>query len=293
VGIALVLTALACFALLDTGIQYVSSAVPLVMAVWFRYTFQALSTTALVWPRHGRAAFKTAHLHYQLLRGVLLLASSMLAFLSLRYMPVGEYTAVVMITPILITLVAAYSLGERVSKLRWALVLGGFLGVLIILRPSREGFSWALLWPLALVVTGAAYQLLTSRLAQLENPLTMQLYTGWVGCLLTSLPLPFFWVWLPDVQTYALLIGIGFISTLGHMLFILAYARASAATLTPYLYVQIAFAMLLGWLVFAHVPDAASFMGVALIGVCGAAGAWLTMRESRALERAAPEPIES
>jgi drug/metabolite transporter (DMT)-like permease len=292
-GIFLVLAALACFALLDTGIQFVGASVPLVMAVWFRYTFQAISTTALAVPIAGKAVFKTSHLRYQLLRGVLLLVSSMLAFASLRHIPVGEYTAIVMVTPIVITLVAAYSLGERVSNLRWAVVLGGFLGVLIILRPTRDDFSWALLLPIALVITSAAYQVLTSRLARLENPVTMQLYTGWVGCLVTTLALPFFWVWLPDARIYLLLVGIGFISTVGHWLFIFAYAKAPAATLTPYLYGQIAFAMLFGWLVFAYVPDAASLLGVALIAICGALSAWLTVRESRALQQTAPEPVES
>ena len=75
-------------------------------------------------------------------------------------------------------------------------------------------------------------------------------------------------------------------ATVGHFLLILAYQRAPAATLTPYLYTQIAFAMLAGWLVFQHVPDRWSTAGMVLIAVCGAAGAWLTVRE----RRPAPEP---
>jgi drug/metabolite transporter (DMT)-like permease len=289
----LILASLACFAVLDTGIQYVSASVPLVMAVWFRYTFQALSTTAMVWRGQNQAAFRTSHLGRQVLRGLLLLASSMFAFLSLRHLPVGEYTAIVMITPIVITLIAAFSLGERVSALRWALVVGGFLGVLIVLRPTRADFSWALLMPLGVVATGTAYQLLTVRLARLENPLTMQLYTGWVGCIATGLLLPFFWVWLPDARTYVFLIAIGFISSLGHLLFIYAHTQAPATSLTPYFYAQIAFAMLFGWLAFAHVPDAASLLGVSLIAACGALSAWQTVHEGRASAQAAREPVES
>ncbi len=77
----------------------------------------------------------------------------------------------------------------------------------------------------------------------------------------------------------------GLMGTVGHFFLILAYQRAPASTLTPYLYAQIAFAMLGGWLVFSHVPDAVSLFGMALIAVCGAAGAWLTVRERH-------EPIE-
>jgi drug/metabolite transporter (DMT)-like permease len=81
----------------------------------------------------------------------------------------------------------------------------------------------------------------------------------------------------------------GLMGTVGHIFLILAYQRAPAATLTPYLYAQIAFAMLGGWLVFSHVPDGWSVVGIAMIAVCGAAGAWLTVRE----RRVAPEPIEA
>jgi drug/metabolite transporter (DMT)-like permease len=81
----------------------------------------------------------------------------------------------------------------------------------------------------------------------------------------------------------------GMMATVGHFALILAYQRAPAATLTPYLYAQIAFAMVGGWLVFAHVPDQQSMVGIVMIAVCGAGGAWLTVRESRIIM----EPIEA
>jgi len=170
-------------------------------------------------------------------------------------------------------------LKEEVSPLRWALVVGGFAGTLVILRPGGRVFSWAILLPLGLVLTNAWFQVLTSRLARTEKPLTMHFYTGWVGTLIASLALPFVWTPLHDWHWWALLCLMGFMGTVGHFFLILAYQRTQASTLTPYLYVQIAFAMLGGWLVFAQVPDTASLVGMALIAVCGAAGAWLTVRE--------------
>ena len=116
-GIALLVAALACFAVLDTTTKFVSLSVPLLMALWFRYAFQAIATTAAVLPRRGWSLLRTAHPKFQCLRGVLLLASSALAFFSLRYVPVGEFTAIVMITPLVLTLLAALTLGERVSAL--------------------------------------------------------------------------------------------------------------------------------------------------------------------------------
>jgi drug/metabolite transporter (DMT)-like permease len=284
-GIGLVIVAVACFAILDTATKVSTIGVPILLGVWFRYAFQAVATTLVLLPRHGTALLRTAHPRYQLLRGSLLLTSSTLAFLSLRYMPLAEFTSIVLIAPLVVTLLAATTLKEEVSLLRWGLVAGGLAGTLVILRPGGTVFSWAILLPLGLVLTNAWFQVLTSKLARTEKPLTMHFYTGWVGALLATIPLPFVWTSLPNWNWWALLCLMGFMGTVGHFILILAYQRAPASTLTPYLYAQIAFAMVGGWLMFGHVPDETSLVGMALIAVCGAAGAWLTVRERR-------EPIE-
>ncbi|TWO73309.1 DMT family transporter [Caenimonas sedimenti] len=280
-GIALVVAATACFGALDTTTKLVSVSVPLLMALWFRYFFQAMATTVVVLPLRGMAVWRTRRLPYHLLRGLLLLASSLLAFASLRHMPVGEFTAIVMITPLVITLLAATVLKEHVSPLRWALVAGGFAGTLIIIRPGGDAFTWASLMPIALVGTNAWFQVLTSKLARTEDPMTMHLYTGWTGTALAAVALPFAWTALADPWLWAGLCFMGLMGTVGHFMLILAYQRAPAATLTPYIYSQIGFAMLGGLLVFSHVPDGWSLTGIAMIAVCGAAGAWLTVREQR------------
>lgn len=283
-GILLVLAASLCFSALDTTTKYVSAGVPLLMALWFRYAFQAVATTVVVVPLRGRNVWRTRRLPWHLLRGLLLLASSFLAFASLRYMPVGEFTAIVMITPLAITLLAARLLHEKVSPLRWALVVGGFLGTLLIIRPGGSNFGWASLLTLALVASNASFQVLTSKLARTEDPVTMHLYTGWTGTAIATLALPFVWTTLADPMLWLLLCFMGLMGTVGHFLLILAYYRAPAATLTPYLYSQIAFAMVGGVLVFHHVPDHLSLVGIAMIAFCGAAGAWLTVRERRVAE---------
>lgn len=288
-GIALALGACACFSALDATTKYVSVSVPLLMALWFRYAFQAVATTVVVLPLRGLRALRTLHPRFQLLRGVLLLTSSLFAFASLKYMPVGEFTAIVMIAPLVVTLLAATVLKEHVSPMRWALVAGGFAGTLVIIRPGSEAFNWASLLPLGLVVSNAWFQVLTSKLARTEDPLTMHLYTGWVGTLVASIALPFVWTSIGNTWLWVLLCFMGVMATVGHFILILAYQRAPAATLTPYLYSQIAFAMFAGLVVFSHVPDGWALVGMVVIAVCGAAGGWLTVRESRV----AMEPIEA
>jgi drug/metabolite transporter (DMT)-like permease len=280
-GIALLIAATACFAVLDTTVKAISLAVPFVMVMWFRYTFQAVATTLMVLPARGSALLRTAHPRFQLLRGALLVATSGLAFFGLQAMPVGEFTAIVMITPLVITMLASLQLGERVSLLRWLLVFGGFAGTLIIIRPGSENFDWTLLLPLALVASNSWFQILTSKLARTEDPMTMQFYTGWTGALVFSIALPFFWTQLDTAALWAGLLLVGLAGTVGHLIMIFAYARAPVSTLTPFLYAQIGFAMLGGWVAFSHVPDRWSLIGIVMIAICGAAGAWLAVRQSR------------
>ena len=280
-GIALVVAATACFGALDTITKTIStSGVPVAMALWVRYAVQAGSTALTTLPTRGWSALHTEHPRFQLLRGLLLLACSVLAYFSLRFLPVGEFTAIIMIGPLVITVMAVWVLKEWVSPLRWVLVVGAFVGTLIIIRPGGDSFTWAMLLPLALVACNAWFQVLTSKMARTEHPLTMHLYTGLVGALAMGVLLPFVWTPL-DTQTWGLMLLMGLMATLGHWMLILAYGRAPAATLTPYLYAQIGFAMLGGYLVFAHLPDRWALIGMAMVVACGAAGAWLTVLERR------------
>lgn len=288
-GIAFLVLAVACFAVLDTAVKYVGAFVPVLVAVWFRYVFQAVAVTVFMLPVRGRSLLHTEHPRFQLLRGGLLLTVSALSFVAVQFMPVGEFTAFVMTTPLVVTLLAALFLRERVSLLRWLLVSGGFLGALLVVQPGGASFGWATLLPLAMVFTYAWFQILTSRLARTEDPMTMHFYTGWVGAIIATAVLPLVWQAMPDATSFALLCLVGLMGTVGHFLLILAFARAPASTLTPYLYAQIGFAMLCGWLVFDHVPGALELTGIALIVVCGATASWLTAREKQPLLQP-PEP---
>ena len=282
-GIAFLVIAMACFAVLDTTVKYVGAFVSILVAVWFRYAFQAIAVSAVMLPLRGRSLWRTAHPRFQVLRGVLLLTVSALSFLSVQFMPVGEFTAFVMTTPLVVTLFAALFLKERVAPLRWVLVGGGFLGALLVVRPGGAVVGWASLMPLTMVITYAWFQILTSRMARTEDPMTLHFYTGWVGALVSSAVLPLVWQAIPDVRTLALLCLVGLMGTVGHFLLILAFARAPASTLTPFLYSQIAFAMVCGWLVFDHVPGVLELTGIALIVVCGLSASVLTARENQRL----------
>jgi drug/metabolite transporter (DMT)-like permease len=280
-GIAYVVLSVACFAVLDTVTKNVSASMSLMLALWFRYLIQALFSTVFFLPKRGMALFKTDHPRFQLARGVLLFVSSMCAFYGLKYLPVGEFTAIASVTPLVVTLMAAMSLGEKVRKLRWALVLGAFAGTLVIVRPGSQHFDWVLIFPLLLILTNSSFQLLTRKMTSTEDPVTMNVLTGWVGTLLGALILPFVWELPTDWHLWLQLLIMGIFATVGHYLLIMAFSKAPATVLTPYFYTQIGFAMLGGWLMFDHVPDHWTLVGIGIVAMCGALGALLTVRESR------------
>jgi drug/metabolite transporter (DMT)-like permease len=280
-GITLIVLAVACFAAMDTTIRALGATLPVLLMLTGRYVFQA--TLMALWlgtsRRHGFAA---AHPRFQLLRGALLLATSALSFFGLQHLPVPEFTAINMLTPVLVTLLAAGVLKERVSALRWALVCCAFAGALIVIRPGSGLFGWAVLFPLAGAFTYAGFQVLTSRLAGADDPFTTHFWTGFVG---SAVLVPLLLAGPVDVAGTLARVGwgagwllvIGALGTFGHLMLIVALGVAPTATLMPFAYAQIAVAALLGWLVFRHLPDGWALAGMAVIAACGAASAWLNV----------------
>jgi len=290
-GIALVVLMVTCFASMDSTIRYLGAFLPVLLILWARYTFQAVSMALWLSLRTWRGTpglFRAAHPKFQLVRGLLLLATSAMSFYGVQLMPVAEFTAINMLTPVLVTLLAALVLHEQVSRLRWALVVGGFAGALIVIRPGSGLFGWAVLFPLAGALFYAGFQTLTARLSALENPITTHFYTGLLGTVLLSLLLfggPFQAVSTlaaaPSWQ-WGLLALIGLLGTSGHLFLIFALGLAPTGTLMPFVYVQIAVAAAIGWFVFGHAPDGYAWLGMAVLSVSGALAAWLNVREAQA-----------
>lgn len=289
-GIAFVIAAACCFAVMDTTIRYVGTFFSVALVLWARYGLHALIMT--VWIALARErSFRTANPMFQIARGTLLAFSSAMAFAALRRMPVAEITAIVMLTPVVATLVARVWLREPVSRLRWVLVVGGFIGALIVIRPGSGIVGWAALLPLAVAFSNAAFQIMTSRFAPHEDPFTTNFYTGATGVtiatplLLASVADPIdLLVAAPGAQVGAL-VAIAALGTAGHLLLILALGKAPASTLMPFQYAQLAVAVLAGYIVFGLAPDGWSWVGIVIIGICGAASAWLNVRAAAERQR--------
>ncbi len=284
-GILLIVLTTLAFATLDTATKHATQLAPVLMLLWFRYAFQAVVTFLLRFPVQRFRLFVTPNPKFQALRGVLLLTTSFCSFYGLQYLPVGEFTAIVMLSPMVATALAALVLKNHVAHLRWVLMGLGLAGVLLVVRPGGQVFGWALLFPVVLVGAYAWFQVLTSRLSGDENPYTTHFYTGLVGTLVMCPVVLLSWRTQALLDHWPWFVLLGFLGTFGHLMLIRAYNRASAVVLSPYLYSQIAFATLLGWLVFRHVPDALAWIGIAIIATSGIGNALLSAREAQRKRR--------
>jgi drug/metabolite transporter (DMT)-like permease len=153
------------------------------------------------------------------------------------------------------------------------------VGAMLIVRPGG-GMDASHAWiPLLMVLSYSTFQILTSHMAKTESPETMHIYTGWVGALISTGLV--FSVWTTELTGFQwmLMVLIGCAGTLGHYLLIVAFARAPASRVTPFLYSGIAFATLTGWVVFSHIPDPIALTGMSLIALCGLGAGWLGQRE--------------
>ncbi|MCF8157616.1 MAG: DMT family transporter [Rhodoferax sp.] len=279
-GILLIVLATLAFASLDTATKHATTLAPVLMLLWFRYLFQAVVTFALRFPVQGKTLLRTPNPRFQALRGLLLLVTSACSFFGLQYLPVGEFTAMVMLSPLVATALAAWALKNSVSARRWVLMVIGLSGVLLVVRPGGQVFGWALLFPVLLVGTYASFQVLTSRLSGEENPYTTHFYTGLVGAVIMTPLAVFSWNTSALLNYWPWFVLVGFLGTFGHLMLIRAYMRASAVVLAPFLYTQIAFATLSGWVVFNHVPDALAWVGIAVIAASGVGNALLSAHET-------------
>ena len=184
----LILAASMVFAALDSSVRWLGPALPVLLMLWWRYATQAM--VMAVWLALDRArGFRPRQPRFQALRGALLLATSVLNFVGLQRMPVAEFTAIVMLAPMIATLLAAWLLHERVGPLRWALVTLAFAGALVVIRPGSGLFGWAVLYALGSAATYASFQVLTRRMSAHDDPLVTHFWTGLFG---TAAVLPVF-----------------------------------------------------------------------------------------------------
>ncbi len=281
-GVALVIAATFLFAVADTLGKHLALLYAATLVLAARYAINLVIVAAVMLPRHGVALWKTNRSGLVILRGLCLASASITMLLALRVLPVAETVAIIYIAPVLVMLASGPVLGERVSVLGWVGAGLGFAGVLLVARPGSGLDPMGVGLALGNAVLATGYYLLTRVLARTETTMALMFHTALVGTIVfvavvLALPPPAF----PGAVDAGLMVALGALATAGHLMFTAAYREAPAATLAPVNYMHIAFATLLGALVFRQVPDALGFVGMAGIAAAGLLSAWQAARQSR------------
>ena len=287
-AVLLICAATLCFASLDTALKYLSSRYPVPLLVWARWTIQTLAIVAWLAPRRGLSFVRTAQPGRNLVRGAVLIGSSVCFVYALRDLPIADVTALNYSTPMMVVVLAVIVLGERLTPARVAFVLAGVTGMLLIVRPGTDVFRGASLLALASAAFYATFQIMTRRMAD-EDPGVLLFYPALVGTVAMSVALLFSLeaiVAMPWMHVAMVVVG-GMVGTLGHLLFILAFQRGAASALTPFTYVHLVWATLIGWIAFGTFPDGYALAGISIIA---GAGLLITLHERRRAQ-AVPTPL--
>ena len=268
-GVALILTTVAIFAVMDTLSKYLTRFYPVTYILWFRYLFHTLFLFVAAWPRLGLRILRSVCLKTQIFRGLVVAISSILFITTLKHLPIAEASAISFVGPIFVTIMAVLFLKEKVDTAQWVSIVCSFLGVLILIRPGSAAFSWAALLPMLNALFFAGYQILSRQISGRDNPYTSTFYGGLIGTLIFSAMLPFDWV-IPNTIWHGLLLVLaGILGGSSHLLMIKAYQYASAAKLAPFSYTQLVWVTLSGYFIFGEFPDRVSLIGIAIILLCG------------------------
>jgi drug/metabolite transporter (DMT)-like permease len=277
-GIALMCGAVACFAMLDTTAKYLNLYMSTLQVVWARYTgaFLFPFIVSNPWTRPGLTRTKRPLL--QLVRSMLLLASTLCNFAALRYLQLDEAIALIFSTPFFVAALSGPILGEWVHWRRWTAIAVGFVGVLVVTRPGAGSFHPAALLSLSAALCYALYSISTRILARTDSNETTLFYSNLVGFLALMPVVPFVWTTPGDPLVIALMVATGAIGSLGHYLLIAAHRLAPAAVLSPFIYTEIVLVTALGFLVFGDVPSRFTITGAAIVV---ASGLYLLHRERK------------
>lgn len=278
-GIAAMLSAVMFFAISDALAKWAGElGFNPVLIVFFRYLFGIIPVLAALYIS-GWRVLATRNPGGHLLRALLMCSSVSLFFWGLRYMPLAEAFVIGFTAPLFITALSWPVLGERVGPHRWAAVAAGFLGVLIVLRPSTGGIR-----PEALLIVGAAFTyafgaLLTRKVARTEHPTAIFTYTTLVS-LAVSAPVAIA-TWQPLTGELVVAFTVlGVVGGLAHLLIIVAYYNAPAAVNAPLEYASLIWAVIIGWIVWQEEVAPATWTGAAIII---GAGLYIVWRETRAV----------
>ena len=263
-AIVLNLSAWVMLPIMDGFAKYLSSTIPVLQITWSRYFFTVIIVLPIMLIFFRKNFKWTEKPKLQLIRGLLLFCANILFFYSISVISLAKALTLAFIAPLIVTILSPVLLGEKVGLRRWAAVITGFIGSLIVIRPGFVEVNLASIAALGTGVLYAFYLIVTRKLHNSDHPLLTLLLTGVVGAIIGSMIMPSVWV-QPTINEWYMMFALGFFASLGHLFLILSLKYADASKLAPFGYFEIITNILIGYYFFNHFPDSWTFLGLFVI----------------------------
>ena len=268
-SLGLAVLAFFCFGVLDVSAKYLGSVgLPAILVIWFRYAGHVVFAMATLRRANVVSVWRANRPGLQLLRGLFLFSATCCNFVAVRYLQLAETGAINFAIPLLVAAFAVPVLGERIGPRRWAAIVVGFLGVLLVVQPTPALFQPVALLSLTSACFAAAYTLTTRLVAQADDHETSNAFAAIVGAALTTPFIPFVWQ-TPEGIAWLPVLLVGTFGAVGHYLMVSAHQHAPAPILAPFWYTQIVPMLILGYLVFGDVPDRLTIAGALVVLASG------------------------
>lgn len=247
--------------------KWLTTGYPVGQILFLRALFAYIPISLLIWSAGGIACLRTKNPGKQILRGILVTASTWIIVIAFGVLPFADAIAASFTAPLFITALAGPLLGEIVGWRRWTAVLVGFLGVIVMLRPGVS-LELAMLLPLMAAFAGALRDVFTRRMIPSESSAGTLFYSFSIMFLISGATVPFIWQ-TPTPFDLSLLLAAGMMFGSAHFLLILAYRFGEAAVVTPFVYTQILWAVAVGYAIWDQLPDRYVIAGAALVAGSG------------------------
>ncbi|PKH70098.1 EamA family transporter [Stenotrophomonas sp. Betaine-02u-21] len=276
------------FGFMALAIRYATSYVPTQEVAFFRNAFGLVALLPMLL-RPGRAPLKTQQLPRYFLRSAIGLASMLCAFWALGHLPMAQAVSLSYSTPLFVTIAAVLWLGETVRVRRWAAVIIGFIGVLVIVRPGTGSFSAGSLMAVAAAVLSSVVAIQIKQLTRVDSADTVVFYTYVFWVPLSLVPALFVWQW-PTGIAWVWLALTGVMGTLGQLLWTRALRLGEVSALTPISFMQLPLVSVMAWLLFGEALDRWTVIGALIIL---GSNAYIAHREAVLARRAKSEAVSA
>jgi drug/metabolite transporter (DMT)-like permease len=277
IGIAFLVFGVGLFSLMDASGKFLVGDYSVFQIVAVRGAVSVAILAPLLFREHGVNLLRANRPVRLILRSALGVAAMLIFFTGIRYLPLADATAIGFSGAIFMTVFSAVFLHEKVEWQRWAAIIMGFAGALVVAQPGADTFHWAGLLMLLCAFLYAGMMTMTRVLARTESNATMVFYHSVFSTFVGFVALPFVWV-TPGWNEWMLMIGMGVLATAGHMIFAQAFREAPVSVLAPFEYTALVWASLLGFFVWGDVPGPNVWLGSIILIF---AGLYILYRETR------------